>query len=101
MTDEPSGDGVPDGPDGPDGVPDGPDRGRVGKAARLTDIRRIIGGLFCLYGVMLTITGAVDSAAEINKAEGVRINLWTGLAMLVVGVSFLTWALLRPVPAPE
>lgn len=88
MTDEPSG-----------GAP--PERGRVGKAARLTDVRRIIGGLFCLYGVMLTITGAVNSAAEIHKAEGVRINLWTGLAMIVVGALFLAWALWRPVAAPD
>lgn len=65
----------------------------------MLDIRRIIGGLFAVYGIMLTITGAVDSRAEIDKALGVRINLWTGLGMLVVGAIFLLWAQLRPVGA--
>lgn len=64
--------------------------------ARLFDLRMIIGGLFLLYGVILTITGAVDDSAEIAKAVGVRINLWTGLGMLVIGAVFLAWALARP-----
>ena len=67
--------------------------------ARLSDLRSIIGGLFCLYGVILTIAGAVDSQAEIARAQGVQINLWTGLAMLVIGALFLGWALARPLPA--
>ena len=37
------------------------------------------------------ILGIFDSQAEIDKAAGVRINLWTGLGMLVIGVSFLLW----------
>jgi hypothetical protein len=64
--------------------------------ARLFDLRLIIGALFCLYGVMLTITGALDGPAELAKAEGVRINLWTGLVMLVIGVFFVGWDLARP-----
>ena len=38
----------------------------------------------------------MDSAAEIAKAAGVRINLWTGLGMLALGLGFLLWAKLRP-----
>jgi hypothetical protein len=64
--------------------------------SRWFDLRMIIGGLFFLYGVILTITGAVDSAAQLARAQGVRINLWTGLAMLAIGVIFLAWALARP-----
>src|SRR5690242_3358479 len=72
-------------------------------AARLFDIRRIIGGLFTLYGVIVTIAGINPSDADLKKAEGVDINLWTGLGMLALGLFFLVWLWLRPLvpPAPE
>jgi len=66
------------------------------RAANLFDLRRIIGGLFVLYGVVLIIVGLGDSAAEIRKAAGVHINLWAGIGMLVMGIVFLTWAFARP-----
>ncbi|MFJ9537197.1 hypothetical protein ACIRPX_08085 [Streptomyces sp. NPDC101225] len=69
-------------------------------AARIFDLRRIIGGLFVLYGVIVTITGITDDQAAIDKAQGVNINLWTGIAMLVLGVFFLVWLKLRPTPPP-
>ncbi|MDG9719405.1 hypothetical protein [Streptomyces sp. DH24] len=69
-------------------------------AARLFDIRRIIGGLFVLYGVIVTIAGLTASDADIDKAEGVNINLWTGLGMLLLGLFFLAWLKLRPVAPP-
>ncbi|MFJ4006720.1 hypothetical protein ACIPWL_25170 [Streptomyces sp. NPDC090023] len=69
-------------------------------AARIFDLRRIIGGLFVLYGVIVTITGVTDSQAAIDKAEGVNINLWTGIGMLILGVFFLAWLKLRPTPPP-
>jgi hypothetical protein len=67
---------------------------------RLFDLRMIIGVLFTVYGVILTITGALDGHAEIAKGQGVRINLWTGLAMLVIGVIFIVWDVTRP-EAPD
>ncbi|MFF5440681.1 hypothetical protein [Streptomyces achromogenes] len=67
-------------------------------AARIFDLRRIIGGLFVVYGVIVTITGITDSQAAIDKAEGVNINLWTGIGMLLLGIFFLAWLKLRPVP---
>ncbi|GAB3137665.1 hypothetical protein [Microbispora hainanensis] len=67
---------------------------------RLFDIRRVIGGLFVVYGLILAVTGLLDSAQEIQKAEGIRINLWTGIAMLVVGGAFLLWERLRPSDGP-
>ncbi|MEU0130993.1 MULTISPECIES: hypothetical protein [unclassified Streptomyces] len=72
-------------------------------AARLFDIRRIIGGLFVVYGVIVTIAGISPSDADLEKAEGVHINLWTGLAMLALGLFFLIWMKLRPaqVPVPD
>ncbi|WCN06743.1 hypothetical protein [Streptomyces sp. M92] len=69
-------------------------------AARLFDIRRIIGGLFVVYGVIVTIAGLVATDDEIDKAQGVNINLWTGLGMLVLGLFFLAWLKLRPTAPP-
>ncbi|MFF7446243.1 MULTISPECIES: hypothetical protein [unclassified Streptomyces] len=69
-------------------------------AARIFDLRRIIGGLFVLYGVIVTIAGINPSDATLDKAEGVNINLWTGLGMLLLGVFFLVWLKLRPTPPP-
>ena len=66
------------------------------RAANLFDLRRIIGGVFVLYGVVLTILGLFDSQEEIDKAAGVNINLYAGLGMLVFGVLMFTWALTRP-----
>jgi hypothetical protein len=65
-------------------------------AANLFDLRKIIGGLFVLYGAILTITGLFDTQAEIDKAAGVHINLYEGLGMLAVGALFLVWGFLRP-----
>jgi hypothetical protein len=67
------------------------------KAANRFDIRRIIGALFLLYGVILTVVGAFGSDEIKNKAAGLNVNLWTGIAMLVFGALMVTWALTRPV----
>jgi xanthine/uracil/vitamin C permease (AzgA family) len=65
-------------------------------ASRLFDLRLIIGAMFVLYGVVLTVVGATDGDKEIALAAGVRINLWIGLGMLLVGILFLLWMRLRP-----
>jgi hypothetical protein len=70
-------------------------------AARLFDIRRVIGGLFTLYGVLVLGAGIVDGSAASKKAAGIDINLWTGLAMLVFGLLMLLWWVLSPTaPVP-
>jgi hypothetical protein len=75
---------------------------RMARIANRFDIRRIIGGLFLLYGVILVVVGIVGSDEVKNKAAGINVNLWTGLAMLVVGGLMIFWALARPVmPEPE
>ena len=72
------------------------------RAANRFDIRRIIGGLFALYGVILVIAGAVGSHTVKHKAAGINIDLWTGIAMLVFAAVMIAWALLRPVvPEPS
>jgi hypothetical protein len=72
------------------------DTGRAERAANLFDLRRIIGGLFLIYGAILTVVGIGASQKTIHKAAGVNVNLWTGLAMLAVAVLFLIWAFTRP-----
>jgi hypothetical protein len=66
------------------------------EAANLFDLRRIIGGLFLVYGVLMTVLGITDSQQEIDRAAGVNINLWAGLGMLAMSAFFIAWALLRP-----
>ena len=40
------------------------------RAANLFDIRRIIGGLFLLYGITLTVLGLGASDEDLQRAEG-------------------------------
>ncbi|MEU1521692.1 hypothetical protein ABZ413_05740 [Nocardia rhamnosiphila] len=64
----------------------------------LFDIRTIVGSLLGLYGIILVITGLVhDTVDEEAKTGGINVNLWAGLALVVVAAAFVTWALLRPV----
>lgn len=79
---------------------EGEDLEKVSAAARLFDVRRVIGGLFVVYGVIVTLLGIFDNSAEIEKAQGVRINLWMGLGMLVLGGLFLLWLWWRPTEVP-
>lgn len=72
------------------------DSPRNATASRLFDLRTIIGGLFVVYGLLLIVVGIFDNEAEVAKADGIRINLWLGLAMLVLGALFLLWVRLRP-----
>jgi hypothetical protein len=66
-------------------------------AASLFDIRRIIGGLFTLYGVLVLGAGLFDGSDAKEKASGIDINIWTGLGMLLLGLGMLAWMALRPV----
>jgi hypothetical protein len=69
------------------------------RVVRLFDVRLVIGGLFVVYGVIVTLIGLFDTSAEIAKAQGVHINLWMGIAMLVFGLLMLLWLRLSP-PEP-
>ena len=72
------------------------DAHRAARAANLFDVRRFIGGLFLIYGLILLVLGLGASDADVEKAAGVNVNLWTGLAMLIVAAIFIAWAFLRP-----
>jgi cation transport ATPase len=69
---------------------------RTARAANLFDLRRIIGGLFAIYGVILFVMGLAASQEEIDRAAGINLNLWVGLAMIIVAAIFIGWALARP-----
>ena len=72
------------------------DADRASRAANLFDLRRMIGGLFLVYGVILVILGIGADDAEIDKAAGWNLNLYVGIAMLIVAALFLIWAFMRP-----
>jgi hypothetical protein len=77
------------------------DEAAAARAANRFDIRRIIGGLFVVYGLILVITGIVGSHEVKTKAAGINIDLWAGIAMLIFAAIMIAWALLRPVmPEP-
>lgn len=70
------------------------------KKAGAFDIRVVIALLIAIYGVVLTILGIIADPAEVAKADGININLWGGLAMLVFAAVFISWARLRPIAVP-
>ncbi len=67
------------------------------RTANRFDIRRLIGALFILYGVILTLLGIFGSHEVKNKAAGINVDLYTGLGMIIFGALMLFWALSRPV----
>jgi len=77
------------------------DAERAAKAARLFDIRRLIGGLFLIYGVILTVLGLGESDASIAKSADINVNLYAGIGMLIMSACFIAWALWRPLGAEE
>ncbi|WP_226345281.1 hypothetical protein [Agilicoccus flavus] len=64
------------------------------------DVRNFIGMLLGLYGIILTLYSFLGGGAE-DKTGGVNANLWTGLALLLVGAGFMAWARLRPIVIPD
>jgi hypothetical protein len=76
-------------------------RSRLRARRTASDIRRIIGGVFVVYGIVLTLMGIFGSEHIKTKAAGINIDLWTGIGMLIFGGLMIFWALARPVmPEP-
>jgi hypothetical protein len=89
-----------DEPMAPTGATD-EDEVHAARAANRFDIRRLIGGLFALYGLILLILGLVGSHHLKHKAAGINVDLWTGIGMMIFAAFMMTWALKRPVmPEP-
>jgi membrane-bound ClpP family serine protease len=71
------------------------------RKAGLFDIRFIIAGLIGVYGVILVLLGLFNASdEELARGDGLNINLWAGLGMIVVSIAFGVWARLRPVEVP-
>ena len=68
--------------------------------AGLFDIRVIIAALIGLYGLILVITGFFTSEKQMEKADGLNINLYAGIGMIVISVGFIAWARWRPIVVP-
>lgn len=74
---------------------------KVSGMAGLFDLRLIIALLFGIYGVVLTFVGLFDTTdADLAKTGGININLWTGVAMLLVTAFFVIWTVARPLRVP-
>jgi hypothetical protein len=80
-----------------DSATEGTRRHRAG----LFDIRTIIGLLLGIYGVILVVAAFFTPDDQISRSDGVNVNLWAGLGMVVVGAAFVLWARLRPTVVPE
>ena len=62
------------------------------------DIKIPIGLMFTILGLLLTIFGlATTGNAEMyRRALDININLWTGAAMLVIGIALLVTSKFKP-----
>ncbi|MCU1510035.1 MAG: hypothetical protein JWR53_1764 [Glaciihabitans sp.] len=76
------------------------ERARVTSTRRF-DLRRILGGLFVLYGLVVTVIGILNAASDSRQTGGIAINLWAGLAMLALGILFFVWDHFAPVPEDD
>ncbi|MGD9526794.1 hypothetical protein [Pseudonocardia sp.] len=66
-------------------------------ASTLFDLRIVIAMLFGVYGLILTVMGVIqDDPAQLAKAGGLNLNLWTGIGMLVFAALMAMWQRLRP-----
>lgn len=62
------------------------------------DIKVPIGLMFTILGLLLTIFGLATSgnAEMYQRSLDININLWTGAAMLLVGIVMLATSRLKP-----
>jgi hypothetical protein len=72
--------------------------GTRARRAGAFDIRTVIAALFGIFGLILTGMGLFGTSdADLQKTDGMNINLWTGVGLLVAGALFGLWTWLRPV----
>jgi hypothetical protein len=73
-----------------------PAQRRAETMAKIFDLRMFIGSLFVVFGVLVTLRGFTAGPADIAKAAGINLSLWTGLMMLATGAVFVAWTLISP-----
>ncbi len=56
------------------------------------DVRWPIGGMFTMFGAILTVYGLVSNRAMYEKSLGINVNLWWGIVLLVFGLVMLAFA---------
>ncbi|OZM73854.1 hypothetical protein CFN78_06005 [Amycolatopsis antarctica] len=67
------------------------------RGAAAFDVRLIIALLVGVYGLVITVMGiGFTSQDDLDKADGMNINLYAGIAMLVFAGLFVLWAKVRP-----
>ena len=61
------------------------------------DVRLPIGGMFALFGAIITIFGLVSDPAIYERSLGININLWWGFVLFAFGAFMLimAWRSLR------
>jgi len=69
--------------------------------AGLFDIRFIIAALIGVYGAILFIAAFFTSDTQKDKADGLNINLYAGIGMIVVSALFILWSRWRPIVVPD
>lgn len=69
--------------------------------AGLFDIRFIIAALIGVYGVILFVVAFFTTDAQKDKADGLNINLYAGVGMIVVAALFMLWTRWRPIVVPD
>jgi hypothetical protein len=69
--------------------------------AGLFDIRFVIAALMGVYGVILLVTGFFTSDTQLDRADGLNVNIVGGIGMVVVALLFGFWARTRPIVVPE
>ncbi len=56
------------------------------------DVRYPIGGMFSLFGAILTVYGMVSNPAIYEKSLGINVNFWWGMVLLAFGLIMLVFA---------
>lgn len=73
-------------------------RGARTRRAGAFDIRVVIAALFCVFGPILVGMGLFGTSdADLEKTDGMNVNLWTGIGLLAAAAVFLLWTWLRPI----
>ncbi|NQU38072.1 MAG: hypothetical protein HQ526_10830 [Actinobacteria bacterium] len=70
------------------------------RQARMLDLRIYISAMFFIFGTTVTVMGISPSEAQLERAAGVNINLWAGLAMLGLSAVMGVWAFVSPPELP-
>jgi hypothetical protein len=65
------------------------------------DVRTVIAALMVVYGVVLFAMGLFGTTDDdLARADGVNVNLWTGVGLLAGALVFYGWSKWRPVKVP-